>query len=73
MTPKASNTRLATYVALAVLVVLLPELENFKKLIVSGTPILPIDWLIIAVKSALAGGVAFRAYIDTSESQVQKP
>ena len=73
MSPKQSTARLCIYIALAMLASLLPDLETIRRAIVGGQLVLWIDWLIISVKAATAGGIVARAYIDQTPTQVDKP
>jgi len=71
MTPAQSFARLALYVAAAVLTVVVSDFDEME----SATQH---EWMGLLFKSALAGVVAGRAYIDKSPAEVdhhqpQKP
>ena len=66
MTPAQSIIRLALYVAAAVLTVLVSDYPNMQ----DATHY---EWIGLMLKSALAGVIAGRAYIDKSPTEVTRP
>lgn len=67
MTPRDSNTRLALYIAAAVLLESTASLAAFGEEVVSTR-----QWWIFGLKIAGAAVIAWRAYIDQSAGMVAK-
>jgi hypothetical protein len=66
MTPTQSTARLLLYIAAAILTVLVSDFPQMKEADTHA-------WIGLILKSALAGVVAGRAYIDKSPTEVIKP
>lgn len=66
MTPAQSIARLLLYVAAAVLTVLVSDYPNMQDATQH-------EWIGLMLKSALAGVIAGRAYIDKSPTEVTRP
>lgn len=66
MSPAQSTARLILYVAAAVLAVLATDIDAMAE---AGAH----QWLTLAIKAALAGVIAARAYIDKSPAEISKP
>ena len=66
MTPAQSIARLALYVAAAVLTVLVSDYPTMQDATHH-------EWIGLMLKSALAGVIAGRAYIDKSPTEVIRP
>jgi hypothetical protein len=66
MTPAQSIARLLLYVAAAVLTVLVSDYPTMQDATHH-------EWIGLMLKSALAGVIAGRAYIDKSPTEVTRP
>ena len=66
MTPLQSSARLTLYVAAAVLTVLVSDYPAMQDATQH-------QWIGLLLKSALAGVIAGRAYIDKSPTEVTRP
>lgn len=73
MTQLQSHYRLALYLAISLATTLLASALALRAQILAGDSILWIDWIIIALKSAVDVGLVARAYIDKSPAEVDPP